>query len=431
MGVSTLRPQAYVVNVFSLLAFVSLGLFGVLQITAEHNPHLGYLELAGAGAIALNSLGVRVTRNIPLARNLLLLTIVVFLMLMLLTGGTQNTGIFWFFAFPVSAFLLAGKKRGLYWMAALFGIAILMVLLSEFGVTTIPYDLVTVRQLLLSLSIVTAGIYAYQQARENAERQMRREQQEIDQAKSEFLTLASHQLRTPISAISWFSEMLLNGDAGKLGDTQREYVEQVYGSNQRSAAIVDAIILVSNLQAGTISTHAEPIDLGALFHRTIQEQLKRLPNVKELHIHEQYDPGLPKIRYDKVLVETIARNLVSNALKYTAKGGEITVALSRAPEAPEQWGSNGAVRIDVIDSGYGIPKAEQNKIFAKLFRASNIKAKDTDGTGLGLYIVKAILEQVGGHVSFESVENKGSTFSVVLPIDGMLKKEGGKRHDHA
>jgi signal transduction histidine kinase len=110
------------------------------------------------------------------------------------------------------------------------------------------------------------------------------------------------------------------------------------------------------------------------------------------------------------------RNLISNAIKYTPNGGKIEIAASH----DEKF-----VRIAVSDNGYGIPKNEQNKIFAKLFRASNIKIKDTDGTGLGLFIVKAILEQVGGQITFESEENEGSTFTVLLPAAGMTHKKVG------
>jgi signal transduction histidine kinase len=404
----------YVVAVFSLLAATSLALFGVLQVTAEHNPRLGYVELMGAAVILLNLGVANLTGNVRLARNMLLLTIIAFLAIMLVTGGTEGTGIFWFFTFPVCAFFLAGGKGGAYWLAGLLGVTGTLAVLEAMDVITIPYSLVVLRQMSLCLAVVGAGIFAYQQARERSEEQVRHEQREVDRAMNEFLALASHQLRTPISAISWFSEMLLHGDVGKLSDEQREHIEQIDESNKRSAAIVDAILMVSNLQGGTLHVRLEPVDIPALCHEVIAQELKKQQDSRKLEINEQYAPQFKKVHADAALARVIVRNLISNAIKYTPDGGRVQIAASQDEHA---------IRIAVSDSGYGIPKNEQNKIFAKLFRASNIKTKDTDGTGLGLFIVKAILEQVGGRITFESEENKGSTFTVLLPSTGMHRKD--------
>ncbi len=417
-GPPDLMAQAYVVNVFSLLAFLSLMVFGLLQILSEHDPRLGCLELAGSGAILLNGIGLRMTHKVSLARDLLLLSILAFLVVMLVSGGTQGTGVFWFFVFPVSAFFLAGKRRGLYWMGGLLATTLLLGLLKQAGSVTLAYNFVQVRQLLVSVAVVAAGMYTYQHAREQAETQIRREQQEIDRAKNEFLALASHQLRTPISAISWYSEMLLHGDGGALSSDQQEYVQQVHESNQRSADIVDAIITVSNLQGHSIVLHTGSVDVPALCREVLQHQLAGLRQAKDLQIHQHYEANLPKLHADEALVRTIVQNLCSNAIKYTPAGGQVTINVARDSEilAP---GSRGSLRLTVTDTGYGIPQNQQHKVFAKLFRATNIKVKDTDGTGLGLYIVKAILEQTGGRIRFESAENKGSTFTVLLPLEGM------------
>ncbi|HSX28903.1 MAG TPA: HAMP domain-containing sensor histidine kinase [Candidatus Saccharimonadales bacterium] len=415
------QRQLSIVNLFSALAFLSLALFGLLEIYAEHKQQLGLIELAGSGAVALNVIGLRVTRNVDLARDLLLLSILSFLLVMLVSGGTQGTGIFWYFVFPVSAFFLAGKKRGAYWMLALVSATLVLGGLASQHKIVVPYSFVVVRQLMVSVSIVAIGIYAYEQAREKAEQQIYKERIALDTAKNEFLALASHQLRTPISAISWFTEMLLHGDAGTLNDTQQDYITQVYQSNQRSAAIVDAIITVSSLQTGTLATHLEPIDLVVLCRRVVRDQKKGMPQAEEVHITEHYTPNLPTVHGDAALMRIIVKNLFSNALKYTPSGGNVTVTVDKVKDALTVT-SRGSLRITVADTGYGIPKSQQPKIFAKLFRATNIKAKDTDGTGLGLYIVKAILTQVGGRISFVSEENKGSTFTVLLPLEGMHPK---------
>lgn len=129
-----------------------------------------------------------------------------------------------------------------------------------------------------------------------------------------------------------------------------------------------------------------------------------------------------KISVDPKLMRIIIQNLVSNAVKYTPEGGTITVGLKYNKKDEKN-----TYVITVSDSGYGIPKNQQSNIFEKLFRADNVRAMDAEGTGLGLYIIKAILDEAGGKISFKSTENKGTTFTVVLPKDGMKQKTGTKK----
>lgn len=131
---------------------------------------------------------------------------------------------------------------------------------------------------------------------------------------------------------------------------------------------------------------------------------------KKLRIERKYEHNLPQFNADPQIVQIIFQNLISNAVKYTGEGGLIRVSISRRGLA---------ILITVTDTGYGIPAAQQKHIFTKLFRADNVRAKDTDGTGLGLYIVKAVVERSGGKIWFESVENKGTTFYVTLPFSGV------------
>jgi len=419
VGDMATRSQIFIITIFSLLAVISLMIFGTLHIFAEHTPRLGYAEIAGACAIALNFAVLGITHNVKLATNFYLLVVLAFLMVMLVSGGTQGTGVFWFFVFPVSSFFLTGKKGGLYWMATLLAVSLLFLALASTNVISLAYTFVEVRQLLLSIAVVTVGIYAYQQARERSEGLIRSEQQRLDRAKNEFLALVSHQLRTPISAIGWFSEMLLHGDFGALSSDQQDYMKQIHDSNMRTAAIVDAIITVADLQVQHIRVQLESVDISALCHNIIQEMQQKYPN-KNVRVDEQYETDdSTKLRCDPSLVRTIVRNLASNAFKYT-QSGHIAISVDRTAEIIHPR-SRGSLRIAVVDTGYGIPKNQQRNVFAKLFRASNIKIKDTDGTGLGLYIVKAILDQVGGKIRFESEEGSGSTFTVLLPLEGMRR----------
>jgi PAS domain S-box-containing protein len=537
----------YVVYAYSLLAIASLGLFGALHIAA-HRPVIGWLEISGAAAIALNLAILKLTSNVTRGTNGFLLCILGVLTLMLVTGGTEGTGIFWLF--PVGAFFLTGKEKGIAWMAAFFAMVGAVWLLSAAGMIHTAYSSVVVRQLVVAEAVVAAGLYAYERSREQLQAQSLKSQQElhseqiradtivdnIDQgvvatdnhgmvtfmnhaaekilgwthkdlmgkkfidvvlmldragkpvrederplirslqtgkrhsvtaiyrakngrpipvyvndvpimlngsvraviatfsdmsdeqtmlrAKSEFITLASHQLRTPISAVAWMSELLLNGDAGKLGTGQREYIEDIYRSNQRMASLVSEMLLVSSVDLGTWPVLPEPTDIAALANAVVKQQIA-LYHHNKAHITESYDPALPKVPCDPGVVEVLLRNLISNALKYTPPNGHIhlSIAVSHAEKDKLHQNSKGSVVITVADDGYGIPHAATNKIFTKFFRSENITHKDTDGTGLGLYIVKSLLDYAGGRVTFHSTENKGTTFTVLLPLEGMARHE--------
>ena len=239
---------------------------------------------------------------------------------------------------------------------------------------------------------------------------------EVDKAKTEFVSLASHQLRTPLSSINWYAEMLLAGDAGKLKTEQQKFVEEIYTGNQRMVDLVNALLNVSRIELGTFAIEPEEVDLKKLAE-SVLEELTPLVQQNKLKVTFDYDQTLPIMILDPKLTRIIFQNLLSNAAKYTPEGGKIKLTVGKK-------GRN--VLIEVSDTGYGIPKEQQDRIFGKLFRADNVREKDTNGTGLGLYILKSIVENSKGKVWFTSEENKGTIFSVTLPLQGMKKKVGSK-----
>ncbi|HSX05670.1 MAG TPA: PAS domain-containing sensor histidine kinase [Candidatus Saccharimonadales bacterium] len=241
-------------------------------------------------------------------------------------------------------------------------------------------------------------------------------EKQVDRSKTEFVSLASHQLRTPLSTISWYAEMLLAGDAGKITKEQARYVHEIYDSNRRMTELVGSLLNVSRIDLGTFSVEPEPTDLVKLAQGIVKD-LEPQIFARKLNFQEEYDPNIPILNADPKLMRMVIENLSSNAIKYTPELGTVTLQLKhRAHET----------QIIVTDSGLGIPAAQQSKIFSKLFRADNVKTHDTEGTGLGLYLVKSIVDYSGGTIWFKSKENKGTTFCVTIPDGGMKHKRGNK-----
>ncbi|HEU0085633.1 MAG TPA: PAS domain-containing sensor histidine kinase [Candidatus Paceibacterota bacterium] len=237
---------------------------------------------------------------------------------------------------------------------------------------------------------------------------------ELETAKNEFISLASHQLRTPLSTVSWYTEMLLAGDVGEITEEQKRYLGEIYVGNNRMINLVNALLNVSRIETSTIFIGNEPVDVAKVIDDVLSE-LEPLIEEKKHTIDKHYkDKKIPILRADKSIIHIIIQNLILNAVKYTGENGTITIDLE----------SKQGLTLIVKDTGYGIQKNQQNQIFTKLFRADNIQGIVTDGTGLGLYMVKKILEKLGGKIWFESEENKGSTFYVNWPASGMREQRG-------
>lgn len=237
----------------------------------------------------------------------------------------------------------------------------------------------------------------------------------IDRAKSEFVSLASHQLRTPLSAINWYIEMLQTGDAGELNKDQLNCVNEISLGNHRMVNLVNSLLEVSRLEVGSVVIEPEPIDVAAMVKELLKTHEVKIA-ARKLSVKTRL-AKVGRLLGDQKYLGLAIDNLISNAIKYTGEGGTVKIEMKSVKAGKEFAGKelvhDGAI-ISISDTGYGIPKQQQGRVFQKLFRADNVLDKDEEGAGLGLYIAKTAIERIGGQIEFSSQENVGSTFSIYL-----------------
>lgn len=242
----------------------------------------------------------------------------------------------------------------------------------------------------------------------------------------DFVSLSSHALRSPLSIIKWYTEILLDGDAGPLTEDQRKYLMLIESSNQRAIDLVRSLLNVSRLDLGTFSITLEEISINAIVNEAVNA-LSLEAKKKDVEIVQKEDVTIKNINADKHLCLLIFKQLLSNAVLFSKKGGDVTISTASVTKSKKIDGvtiGEESILITVTDKGIGIPEADKSKIFSKMFKASNVKDSQGAGSGLSLYIIKSVLEHSGGNIWFTSTENVGTTFFVTLPTRGMIKKEG-------
>jgi PAS domain S-box-containing protein len=229
---------------------------------------------------------------------------------------------------------------------------------------------------------------------------------ELNRVKTEFISLASHQLRTPLTNISLAIDLLLRKDDKELQEGLRASLKGIYKNVHQMAHLITTLLDVSKIQLGTFAVESQETDILELIDSSLK-QVQTLLEKKHLHIEKHFNKIPRQLVTDRNIVQVVVQNLISNAVKYTPKGGHINFNILSQKDS---------LLISVKDSGLGIPMNQHAKIFTKFFRADNVKTKEAQGTGLGLYLSKVLLEAVGGKIWFESCENKGTTFYFSLPV---------------
>lgn len=231
------------------------------------------------------------------------------------------------------------------------------------------------------------------------------EERQTDYMKSEFISLASHQLRTPLSSMRWYLELLTGADMPQLDDTQKSYISEIDTASRRMANLLDTLLRVAQLDDQGMVVEKRDSN-GVDIVSRIVEELGTIARAEDIRLHMDVPSTSLPMRTDPVLLSIVIQNLISNAIKYSPRSSDIIITLSE---------DAASIYINVKDNGMGIPVSEQPRVFEKFFRAKNIRDLLAGGTGLGLYLSKRIVENLGGAINFVSTEGKGTTFTVTLP----------------
>jgi signal transduction histidine kinase len=255
------------------------------------------------------------------------------------------------------------------------------------------------------LAIENSRLYAQERRLREQLEALNRRLEDVNQLKSEFVTVVSHELRTPLTAITGYIELLLEGQMGPLVVAQRQCLDMVTHNADRLVELIDDLLDIARIEAGKVELKRTTLDLARLIQE-VAMVLRPQIEAKGQRLTLELAAALPATSGDAERVRQILTNLLSNAHKYTPPGGHITVAARR--EA-------GRVRIDVHDTGIGLSPEDQARLFTKFFRAQHPMTREVGGTGLGLAITHSLVELHGGAITVTSVPGQGSTFSFTLP----------------
>jgi len=233
----------------------------------------------------------------------------------------------------------------------------------------------------------------------------------LNKMKNEFVSIASHQLRTPLSAIKWETELFLSKYKKSLSQKQLSKVEDVASLTKKMIRLVNDLLNVARIDQDRMIIRKQRFNFVKMAQQELQDLL---PSIRPRHIEVIFNPSkrLPMAFGDPEKVKLVIDNLISNAIKYTTSGGKIKITIFK---------KNNYLIFEVKDNGVGIPEEQLGQVFDKFFRSNNAVKYQTEGSGLGLYIAKNIVEQLGGHIWFKSIENVGSMFSFSLPVARKIK----------
>jgi len=232
--------------------------------------------------------------------------------------------------------------------------------------------------------------------------------QRLDKAKDEFVGMASHQLRTPLTTVKGYISMVMEGDAGEITSEQRRLLDEAFMSSERMVNLINDFLNISRIQTGKFIIDKHPTDLVKLIEQEI-DRLKPSASSRKLEFIFKKPKDFPIVNIDESKIREVVMNFADNALYYSHEGAKIDVNLYVDDDKQAIF--------KVVDTGIGVPDDDQSRLFTKFYRAGNAKWQRPDGTGVGLFLAKKVISAQGGRIIFESVEGKGSTFGFSLPIE--------------
>lgn len=293
---------------------------------------------------------------------------------------------------------------------------------------TIANELVIAIQNALSVEEIRELNDTLQQRINEATKELRHSNaqlRKLDEAKDEFISMASHQLRTPLTSIKGYVDMILEGDAGDITPMQRKFLTEAFVSSERMVHLINDFLNVSRLQTGTFAIDKRPVDLAKIVGQEL-DSLKISAGGRDLSFRYNKPTEFPTLLLDEGKIRQVIMNFADNALYYSRPGTKIEVSLETEDDA---------VVLKVKDTGIGVPEEEQAQLFTKFYRASNARKQRPDGTGVGLYLAKRVIMEHGGSVIFSSVEGEGSTFGFRLPLGRLRARDDADQldnqpHDH-
>lgn len=274
---------------------------------------------------------------------------------------------------------------------------------DESAIETVANELAIAIENALQYEEIQSFAKTLQAKVDDATRQLRKTNEklkQLDQTKDDFISMASHQLRTPLTSVKGYVSMVLEGDVGKVTKDQRKLLDQAFISSQRMVYLIADLLNVSRLRTGKFIIEPKPTNLADVVEGEMA-QLTETAKGRGLELTYTKPKNFPTLMLDETKIRQVVMNFADNAVYYTPSGGHISVNLVDKPES---------IEFTVVDDGIGVPKAEQHHLFNKFYRAGNAKKARPDGTGLGLFMAKKVVVAQGGSIIFNSQEGKGSTF---------------------
>jgi len=287
------------------------------------------------------------------------------------------------------------------------------------ALNTISNELVIAIQNALSVQEVKDINATLQQRIDEATKELRANNaqlQRLDEAKDDFLSMASHQLRTPLTSVKGYLSMVLEGDVGKITDTQKQLLGEAFTSSERMVHLINDFLNVSRLQTGKFMLESRPINLAKVVGQEV-DSLQTTAEAHDMKLHYRMPSHFPILNIDESKIRQVVMNFIDNAIYYSKENSTITTSLET---------EDGYVVLKVQDTGIGVPESEQAHLFTKFFRATNARKQRPDGTGVGLFLSKKVIVAHGGSMLVESVEGEGSTFGFRLPIKKLSEVPANK-----